>query len=272
MSATVDETTGNEGGAAATPLGLYRKLAEVMAEVENVGKDGRNDFHKYDYATAEAVLRALRKPLMTRNVVVIPSLIGIDEREFTTPKGKPSVLTTARIKFTFVDGDTGETCVCEWAGAGDDPADKGLYKAYTGAVRTFLRTTFLLPQGEDPEADSDTDRRAATRTTNGTGRANGVSADPPAATEPVASANQRGLLNAKAGEAGLAPADFAVVLLSAAGAPARGFDSDEAAKAFVDRNLQRLPARLVDPVLAGIAAGAQDAAAETVPADDLPPF
>src|SRR4051812_47265502 len=125
---------------------LYTKLAEVMGEVVSVDKDGRNDFHRYDYASAEQVMRSLRGPLLRRNVVLIPSVVDITEREFLTPKGKTSTLTTVRVKFTFVDGDSGESHECEWAGAGDDPADKGLYKAYTGAIKTFLRETFLLPQ------------------------------------------------------------------------------------------------------------------------------
>ena len=52
---------------------------------------------------------------------------------------------------------------CEWAGQGDDPADKGLGKAYTNAIKTFLREQFLIPQGDDPEADERTDARAAQR-------------------------------------------------------------------------------------------------------------
>ena len=49
----------------------------------------------------------------------------------------------------------------EWAGSGDDPADKGLYSAYTGAVKYFLMKAFLIPTGDDPEADEGTDKRAA---------------------------------------------------------------------------------------------------------------
>jgi hypothetical protein len=30
---------------------LAAKLAEIMSEVERIAKKGRNDFHKYDYAT-----------------------------------------------------------------------------------------------------------------------------------------------------------------------------------------------------------------------------
>ena len=48
-------------------------------------------------------------------------------------------------------------------GAGDDGADKGLYKAYTGAVKYFLMKTFLIPTGDDPEADTKADERAASR-------------------------------------------------------------------------------------------------------------
>ena len=143
------------------PTSLFAKLAAVVEEVSGVEKDGRNDFHKYDYATAEAIMRAIRGPLATRKVALIPSLLTHEERESVSEKGKKSTLTTVRIRFTFADGETGETHECEWAGTGDDPGDKGLYKAYTGAIKTFLRETFLLPAGDDPEADKRTDERTA---------------------------------------------------------------------------------------------------------------
>lgn len=80
-----------------------------------------------------------------------------------------------------------------------------------------------------------------------------ASAAPPQATERAASAKQRGLINAKAGEKGLAPADLANVICAAAGQEPREFDTDEQARQWITRQLDRLPARLVDPILAGIA-------------------
>ncbi len=142
---------------------LYAKLAEVVAEVLSVERDGTNTFHKYKYTSAEAMLRALRGPLAARSIALLPSVTDIAEREITTGKGNASTVTTVRLSFTFVDGETGETHVCEWAGQGDDPADKGLGKAYTNAVKTFLREAFLIPQGDDPEADTKTDERARDR-------------------------------------------------------------------------------------------------------------
>lgn len=139
------------------PKNLYAKLAEVMSEIGYVEKRGYNDFHKYRYVTEADLVDAVREKLAARNVMVIPSLTGIDERAVTNAKGKASTITTAKVAFTFCDGDTGQTHVAEWAGAGDDPADKGLYKAYTGAVKYFLMKSFLIPTGDDPEADAGTD-------------------------------------------------------------------------------------------------------------------
>lgn len=142
---------------------LHAKLADITAETGWIGKDGHNTFQNYDYMSAEAVLAAIRKPLSVRKIALMPSVTAISEREYQTSKGKASVITTAHVSFEFVDGESGETHVCPWAGAGDDPGDKGLGKAYTNAVKTFLRTQFLIPQGNDPEGDTDADERSRDR-------------------------------------------------------------------------------------------------------------
>jgi hypothetical protein len=135
------------------PKSLYAKLAEVMSEVGYVEKRGYNSFHGYKYVTEADLVDAVRAKLAARNVVVIPSLSTIDERPFKTSKGKDSVITTARIAYTFCDGDSGETHTAMWAGAGEDPADKGLYKAMTGSEKYFLMKSFMIATGDDPERD-----------------------------------------------------------------------------------------------------------------------
>lgn len=157
---------------------LYGKIATVVQQVEEVAKRGHNDHFNYDYATAEDILKVLRVPLADQNVALMCSLGSIDERAYTTSGGKESVITTAHVEFCFVDGDTGEQHRCTWAGQGDDPADKGLGKAYTNAIKTFLRSAFMLPQGDDPEADSRTDERAGDRASSGPRRSGGGSGKP----------------------------------------------------------------------------------------------
>jgi hypothetical protein len=229
---------------------LYLKLAEIVAEVGYVAKDGKNDFQNYRYTSAEALLAAIRGPLSARRIVLMPSLTALSEREYTTSKGKASVITTAHVRFTLVDGESGEKHECEWAGQGDDPADKGLGKAYTNAIKTFLREQFLIPQGDDPEADPSTDRRAQDRApANGSAQHGQPTAAPAQQTERPATAAQRGKLNAKAAEAELCPTDYANVILIAAGEEVRDFESEEAAQQTLNRMLDRLPARLVDPAL-----------------------
>lgn len=134
-------------------LSLYAKLAQVTAEVGYVQKRGYNDFHKYAYVTEADLVDAVREKLAARNVILIPSAPSV------TREGN---LTTVTMSFTFCDGDSNQTLTAEWAGTGEDKGDKGLYKAYTGAVKYFLMKTFLIPTGDDPEGDTGTDRRAAT--------------------------------------------------------------------------------------------------------------
>lgn len=157
---------------------LYGKLAEVLGEVGYVQKKGRNNFHNYNYVTEQDLVEAVREKLAARNIVLIPSVTGIDERPVKTAKGVDSCVTTVRVAFTFCDGDSGETHTAEWAGAGDDPADKGLYKAYTGAMKYFLMKSFLIPTGDDPEADERTDARSE----SGQRRASGNGSAPTSAT------------------------------------------------------------------------------------------
>lgn len=134
---------------------LFRKISEVMGEVGRVEKRGRNDFHKYDYVTEADLVEAVREKLAARQVAILPSVDSVEAG------GKNGTLWTYRGAFTFVDGESGAMFRCTWAGQGEDQGDKGLYKAYTGALKYFLMKTFLIPTGDDPEGDSETDRRAA---------------------------------------------------------------------------------------------------------------
>jgi hypothetical protein len=169
-----DQAALPEGAIMVQPPGLYAKIAQVVTEVGEVAKTGTNEFHGYKYVTAETILTALRKPLAEKKVALLSSVTGIEERAYKTSRGNESIITTVHVDFTFVDGATGEMHKCSWAGQGDDPADKGLGKAYTNAIKTFLREQFLLPQGDDPESDKQTDERAGQRSESGPPRRSGT--------------------------------------------------------------------------------------------------
>ena len=135
----------------ATPNPLAAKLAAIMGAVSHVPKLGRNDFHKYDFAAEADVVTAIRSELSSRGVVLIPEVTSLERHEVGN-KGR--VLTTAYMRFTFIDSESGTEFSRTWAGWGVDLEDKGGYKAMTGAEKYFLLKTFLIPTGDDPEKDS----------------------------------------------------------------------------------------------------------------------
>ncbi len=131
---------------------LFKKLAEVMGEVGYVEKRGWNDFQKYKYVTEADLIEAVRGKLTERGVLLLPKASSITEN---------GQLVHVHMQFLFVDSETGERFETAWIGSGSDKGDKALYKAYTGAVKYFLMKTFLIPTGDDPEADTETDRAAS---------------------------------------------------------------------------------------------------------------
>lgn len=137
------------------PKNLVQKLCEVMSAVERVEKRGRNEFHKYDYAREADIVEAIRGELASRNLFIFPSV----ETHTRTAE-----ITDIMVAWCFVDGDSGEERVCRIPGSGQDKGDKGVYKALTGSEKYFLMKAFLIPTGDDPEADSKEDKKAAKET------------------------------------------------------------------------------------------------------------
>ncbi|MFC5775131.1 ERF family protein [Ectobacillus antri] len=138
---------------------LVRKLSEVMNEVKYIQKKGYNSFHKYRYATESDVAEKIREELAKRNIIMIPSVLSQEAREHTNQRGNREYIVTVMMQFTFYDGDTGEDITFQMGGQGQDAGDKGIYKAMTGAQKYALMKAFMIPTGDDPEADEGVDER-----------------------------------------------------------------------------------------------------------------
>ena len=131
---------------------LVQKLCSVMAAVERVAKNGRNEFHKYDYAREADIVEAIRGELAKRNLFIFPSV-----RTHT----RTGEITDIMVRWKFCDGDSGEIEECDIPGSGHDRSDKGVYKALTGSEKYFLMKAFLIPTGDDPEKDEAGSKEAA---------------------------------------------------------------------------------------------------------------
>lgn len=123
--------------------GLATKLVRIMGNTKRIAKNGRNDFHKYDYVTEADVLEEVRENLVKENVFVFSSVVA-SHRE--------GDITSVQMRHTMVDGDSGETFEVLSIGQGQDKTDKGANKAITAAVKYMLLKNLMMPTGDDPEA------------------------------------------------------------------------------------------------------------------------
>jgi hypothetical protein len=140
---------------------LAKKLAHILGEVGKVEKTGYNAFHKYNYVTENDLVYAVRAKLAEANVFVFTSVEEQATEIIENEKGEKSLLTKVVTLHTFVDGDSGESFSVRSQGQGADKGDKGGYKAITGAMKYFLYKCFMIPTGDDPEADEKTDQHAS---------------------------------------------------------------------------------------------------------------
>lgn len=147
-------TTGTEQPNRAS---LYRKIAAVAGAIEAVEKDGQNKDQGYRYATPASVMSAIKPLLAAQALAIVPHLVDFAEIDTgqRAVSGKPFVLNRVSMHYHILDGETGEELVVPWqAQAGTYGDDKGLAKAQTIALRTFLIQLFQIP-AEDPETDPD---------------------------------------------------------------------------------------------------------------------
>lgn len=132
---------------------LARKLHAVMQALGAIEKRGQNKSQGYDYMMAEDVLAEVRQEFIKQGLVLLPACTGQGVVEGQTRNGGTNYLTSADMEYTIMDVETGEKVTLPWKGLGQDSGEKGLYKAYTGAIKYFLRNLLLIPQGDDPESD-----------------------------------------------------------------------------------------------------------------------
>src|SRR5699024_2079991 len=138
---------------------LVKKLAKVMDQVKYIEKKGYNKFHKYHYATESDVSEKVREVLAENDVIMLPDVVEHETREHINQRGNKEYIATVTVKFTIIDGETGEQLSIHGIGEGQDAGDKAVYKAITGATKYALMKTFMIPTGDDPEADSGVDER-----------------------------------------------------------------------------------------------------------------
>lgn len=133
---------------------IYKKLAQVMADLPAVGKDSVNTQQGWNFRGVDAVVNAISPALRKHGVVVIPELVESGYRDTQTAgrDPRPTREVTVKVKYTFFAED-GSSVSAIVPGESLDQSDKGSAKAMSVAFRIALLQVFALPTSEpDPDA------------------------------------------------------------------------------------------------------------------------
>lgn len=136
---------------------MTKKMVAIMNECGYVAKNGVNQYHHYNYATAEDVLKKVNIALTKHGVasLVLPELISYED--VITQKGSTEHLATVKVTIELLDMESGECVRLCGLGSGQDAGDKAVMKAQTAAIKYAYMMSLCIATGDDPEADATTD-------------------------------------------------------------------------------------------------------------------
>lgn len=137
---------------------LLTKLNLIMAELDYIQKDKVvriSDSRSYNYASEYAIKKALHPLFVEHKIIPKFEVISSEQIEIRVKNDKKDLVqnTVTRVSMNcqLICCESGEIFEAKFQGNGDDQSDKGIYKAITGCIREFLKSTFLIPTGDDPE-------------------------------------------------------------------------------------------------------------------------
>ncbi len=138
---------------------VVQALASVMAEVQSVGKDGKNTQQGYNFRGIDGVVNAVGPALRKHGVVIIPTLLESNYRDIEVGKNRTLMReVTVTVRYT-IHGPAGDTLEGVVVGESMDSGDKGTAKAFSVAYRTFLLQALTIPTHQ-PDPDEQTYERS----------------------------------------------------------------------------------------------------------------
>lgn len=128
------------------------ELRKLLKEKGVLERDKKNTFDNYKYFS-EAQYKKLFTELFSK--VGLELAMSVEELQtFNVEGSKQPNGRIVKVLFTLQDTDTGDEEQSIVFGEGFDKGDKGIYKAYTGALKYYLANTFMVATGDDPENES----------------------------------------------------------------------------------------------------------------------
>lgn len=123
----------------------HQWMAEFMAKVSAIGKDGSNSHHNYAYRSIDQIINdigvAMREMGITMSTAVKDIVIAGQDHY------------VVRMGYTLYSPDGQVMAEFEAIGSGRDGQDKGAYKAMSGALKYAFGHGMMIPfEFDDPDA------------------------------------------------------------------------------------------------------------------------
>ena len=120
-------------------------IAKATGEIGYIQKTGKNQHHRYTYASDEDLTRAIAPVLAANGLALVPVVESI-------ARDMDGTRVTVMVRW-IVSHESGQRLECVTASEGTDRQDKAVAKALTGARKYLLRLLFSVATGDDAERD-----------------------------------------------------------------------------------------------------------------------
>lgn len=131
---------------------VFQAVSDVMNDVREVRKTGRNSSQNFNFRGIDAVMNAVGPKLREHGVIVTP--IHADLTGVEVDAGRKKAKDTSGIVTYRWFGPDGSYFDSQVYAEGRDYADKGGAKTMSVALRTCILQTLCLPT-DDPDPDED---------------------------------------------------------------------------------------------------------------------
>lgn len=129
---------------------LVATISAVMADIGKIVAQGFNEHFRYNFLGDAELMGNVQPAMAKHGLSILP--IKADILNETDPIGKLGRRIDIRMRW-LIANDKGGFVILENVASGVDPADKGLYKAMTGARKYLHRLVFQVSTDTDPDTD-----------------------------------------------------------------------------------------------------------------------
>lgn len=134
-------------------MSLYKKLLEIQKDINGLGKDSKGDGRfTFDYVTGNKLLSYIRPLMNEKGLILKQEVLELENErvDYKVKAGEKSeMLYKSKMKFTWIDVETGEKDENIFFGTGMNNWEKGYGSTLTYAERYFLLKYFHIPTDED---------------------------------------------------------------------------------------------------------------------------